>query len=62
MVVCFRSYWRSAMADNEVTTTEVNIKTLVEEADPETIEDRMPVVYEFSNGRQFRKSVDSEYE
>lgn len=50
------------MADNEVTTTEVSIKTLVEEADPETIEDRMPVVYEFSNGRQFTKSVDSEYE
>ena len=50
------------MADYEVTTTEVNIKDLVESADPETIEDRMPVVYEFSSCRQFTKNIDSEYE
>jgi len=41
-----------------VTSSTVDMKTLVENIDPETIEDRQPIVYQWANGRQDREKKD----
>lgn len=48
----------NAETDYPATSTDVNIKTLIGALDPETKEDREPVVYEFSNGKKFVERED----
>lgn len=47
-----------ADTDYPATFTEVDVKTLIGALDPDTKEDREPVVYVFSNGKKFVERED----